>query len=48
VVACIAASDAGTPIRTNDVWLAALVLQHNLVLHARDGHFDRLPQIVRV
>ena len=37
-----------TPIPTNDMWLAALVLQHNLVLHARDKHFDRLPQLVRV
>ena len=26
---------------------SALVLQHNLVLHARDRHFDHLPQIVR-
>ncbi len=38
----------GTPIPTNDMWLAALVLQHNLALHARDHHFDHLPQIVRV
>jgi tRNA(fMet)-specific endonuclease VapC len=38
----------GTPIPTNDVWLAALVLQHNLALHARDKHFDHLPQLVRV
>jgi len=38
----------GTPIPTNDMWLAALVLQHNLALHARDRHFDQLPQIVRV
>ena len=38
----------GTPIPTNDMWLAAVVLQHNLALHARDKHFDRLPQIVRV
>jgi tRNA(fMet)-specific endonuclease VapC len=38
----------GTPIPTNDMWLAALVLQHNLALHARDGHFDHLPQLVRV
>jgi tRNA(fMet)-specific endonuclease VapC len=38
----------GTPIPTNDIWLAALVLQHNLVLHARDRHFDYLPQIIRV
>ncbi len=37
----------GTPIPTNDMWLAALVLQHNLTLHARDKHFDHLPQLVR-
>jgi tRNA(fMet)-specific endonuclease VapC len=38
----------GTPIPTNDLWIAALVLQHNLRLHDRDRHFDNLPQIVRV
>jgi len=38
----------GTPIPTNDMWIAALVLQHNMVLHDRDKHFDRLPQLVRV
>ena len=38
----------GTPIPTNDLWVAALVLQHNLQLHARDRHFDHLPQIIRV
>ena len=38
----------GTPIPTNDMWIAALVLQHNLVLLARDRHFEHLPQIVRV
>lgn len=38
----------GTPIPTNDMWLAALVLQHGLALHARDRHFDELPQLVRV
>ena len=38
----------GTPIPTNDMWLAALVLQHNLALHARDRHFEHLPQLVRV
>jgi len=37
----------GTPIPTNDLWIAALVLQHNLALHDRDRHFDHLPQIVR-
>jgi tRNA(fMet)-specific endonuclease VapC len=38
----------GTPVPTNDIWLAALVLQHSLVLHDRDKHFDYLPQLVRV
>jgi tRNA(fMet)-specific endonuclease VapC len=38
----------GTPIPTNDIWAAALVLEHNLVLHARDRHFDTLPQIPRM
>lgn len=38
----------GTPIPTNDLWIAALVLQHNLQLHDRDRHFDNLPQIARV
>lgn len=37
----------GTPIPTNDIWIAALVLEHNLALHVRDRHFDHLPQIVR-
>jgi tRNA(fMet)-specific endonuclease VapC len=37
----------GTPIPTSDLWVAALVLQHNLRLHDRDRHFDHLPQIVR-
>jgi tRNA(fMet)-specific endonuclease VapC len=37
----------GTPIPTNDLWIAALVLQHDLVLCARDRHFDHLPQITR-
>ena len=32
----------------NDMWIAALVLEHNLVLHARDAHFDCLPQLPRV
>ena len=40
--------ERGTPVPTNDMWIAALVLEHNLVLHARDEHFDRLPQLPRV
>jgi tRNA(fMet)-specific endonuclease VapC len=37
----------GTPIPAHDLWIAALVLQHDLLLHSRDRHFDHLPQIVR-
>ena len=37
----------GTPIPTNDIWIAALTLQHGLVLCARDRHFDHLAQIPR-
>jgi tRNA(fMet)-specific endonuclease VapC len=37
----------GTPIPTNDMWIAALVLQHSLILFARDVHFDALPQLPR-
>jgi tRNA(fMet)-specific endonuclease VapC len=38
----------GTPIPTNDMWIAALILQHSLQLCARDAHFDALPQLARV
>jgi len=38
----------GTLIPTNDMWIAALVLQHNFELHARDAHFDHLPQLLRI
>ncbi len=37
----------GTPIPTNDLWIAALVLQHQLLLYSRDTHFDSLVQIPR-
>jgi tRNA(fMet)-specific endonuclease VapC len=37
----------GTPIPTNDMWIAALVLQHSLTLCARGAHFDALPQLPR-
>jgi predicted nucleic acid-binding protein len=30
------------------MWITALVLQHSLVLMARDAHFDALPQLTRV
>ena len=36
---------AGTPIPTNDIWIASLAVQHQLVLLSRDEHFEKLPQI---
>jgi tRNA(fMet)-specific endonuclease VapC len=35
----------GTPIPTNDIWIAALVMQHDLMLYSRDHHFTSLPQV---
>lgn len=37
----------GTPIPINDVWIAALVLQHGLALHTLDSDFERIPQLAR-
>ncbi len=38
----------GTPIPTNDMWIAALVLEHSLTLYHRDAHFEALAQLVRL
>ena len=39
---------AGTPIPTNDLWIAALCRQHGLPLLSRDRHFDAVPGIQRL
>jgi predicted nucleic acid-binding protein len=39
---------AGTPIPTNDLWIAALAIEHSLVLYSRDAHFDLIPSIPRL
>ena len=33
---------AGTPIPENDIWIAALAVEHGLPLAARDAHFDQI------
>jgi predicted nucleic acid-binding protein len=38
----------GTPIPTNDLWIAAIVVQHQLPLYTQDRHFDAFPQIPRL
>ena len=35
----------GTPIPTNDIWIAALAIQHSLPLYTRDSHFGKIPQL---
>jgi tRNA(fMet)-specific endonuclease VapC len=35
----------GTPIPTSDLWIAALVIEHDLFLYSRDDHFGNLPQL---
>ncbi len=35
----------GTPIPINDLWIASLVLQHNLILCTSDSHYRHIPQL---
>jgi predicted nucleic acid-binding protein len=39
---------AGTPIPSNDVWIAALCRQHAFSLLSRDRHFDLVRGIERI
>jgi tRNA(fMet)-specific endonuclease VapC len=39
---------AGTPIPSNDVWIAALCRQHSLPVLSRDRHFDHVPALRRI
>jgi predicted nucleic acid-binding protein len=35
----------GTPIPTNDLWIAATAVEHGLVLYTRDAHFEKVPGV---
>ncbi len=35
----------GKPIPTNDLWIAALAIEHNLVLHSFDKHFRMIGRL---
>jgi tRNA(fMet)-specific endonuclease VapC len=37
---------AGTPIPTNDIWIAANAMQHGLRVLTTDAHYTRLPQVI--
>jgi len=32
----------GTPIPTNDIWIAAVAFQHGLPIYTKDQHFSRI------
>jgi tRNA(fMet)-specific endonuclease VapC len=38
----------GTPIPSNDLWIAAMTLEHRLPLLSNDTHFDRVPGVQRI
>ena len=33
----------GRPVPTNDLWLAAMAIEHGLILYTRDTHFAHVP-----
>ncbi|HET90630.1 MAG TPA: type II toxin-antitoxin system VapC family toxin [Chloroflexi bacterium] len=35
----------GRPIPENDIWIAAIAFQHDLVLATRDAHFDEIADV---
>lgn len=35
----------GHPIPENDIWIAAIAVQHNLTLVSRDGHFNEIENL---
>lgn len=37
---------AGTPIPTNDVWIAASAMQHGLGVFTTDPHYEKVRQII--
>ena len=38
----------GTPIPTNDLWIAAIAIELGLVVYTRDAHFAAVPGLARV
>ena len=36
---------AGTPIPTNDLWIASLAVQHQVTVVTHDAHFGKVPQV---
>jgi predicted nucleic acid-binding protein len=39
---------SGTPIPENDIWIAALAVEHLVPVVTSDAHFNYLPQVARI
>jgi tRNA(fMet)-specific endonuclease VapC len=39
---------AGTPIPTNDIWIAAVAFQHGYKLFSKDRHFNLIPGLLQL
>jgi tRNA(fMet)-specific endonuclease VapC len=39
---------AGTPIPTNDIWIAAVAFQHGYKIYSKDHHFKLVPGLVQL
>ena len=37
--------DNGTPLPTNDIWIAAAALEHGAAVLSSDGHFSHVPML---
>lgn len=40
-----ALKDNGTPLPTNDIWIAAAALEHGAAVLSSDGHFSNVPML---
>ena len=38
---------AGTPIPTNDIWIAAIAFQHGYKMYSKDKHFNLIPGLLQ-
>lgn len=38
--------DAGTPVPTNDIWIAASAMQHGLAILTTDTHYRHIAQVI--
>jgi predicted nucleic acid-binding protein len=38
--------EKGSPIPTNDIWIASVAFQHGLRLYSKDEHFGKIPGLM--